>query len=170
MKKQLNIDSSVFIAEGTKIIGKVTIGKKSSVWYNCVIRSDFTETVVIIGENTNIQDGSVIHLDHEDSTIIGNNVTIGHKCILHGCTVEDGALIGMGAILLNGSIIGKNAIVAAGSVIKQNGIVEPNTLYAGIPAKKIRNLSDEQAMSGRKIAGDYIKTATKHKNNEFESH
>jgi carbonic anhydrase/acetyltransferase-like protein (isoleucine patch superfamily) len=170
MKKQLNIDKSVFVADGAKIVGKVTIGKDSSIWYNCVIRSDFKNTEVIIGDNTNLQDGSVVHLDHKDSAIIGNNVTIGHKCIIHGCTIEDGALIGMGAILLNGSKIGENSIIAAGSVVKQGCIVEPNSLYARIPAKKMKDLSEEQAMTGRRIADDYAKVAKKHKNNEFESY
>ena len=168
MKQQLNIDESAFIADGAKIVGKVTIGKNSSVWYNCVIRSDFEETEVLIGDNTNLQDGSVVHLDYKDSAIIGSNVTIGHKCIIHGCTIEDGALIGMGAILLNGSKIGKNSIIAAGSVVKEGCIVEPNSLYARIPAKKMKDLSEEQAMSGKIIADNYAEVAKKHRNNEFE--
>ncbi|MCF7792218.1 MAG: gamma carbonic anhydrase family protein [Victivallales bacterium] len=170
MEKQLNIDSTAFIAEGVKIIGEVCIGENSSVWYNSVIRSDYEETSVVIGKNTNIQDGSVVHLDAVNSTFIGDEVTIGHKCIIHGCTVEDGALIGMGAVILNGAVVGKNAIIAAGSVVKEGCIVEPNTLYAGIPAKKMKDLSEKQAESGRRIAEDYSKMAQKHKTENFETY
>ena len=170
MGKQIQISDTAFIADGTKIVGKVKIGDKTSIWYNCVIRSDYANTEVIIGSNSNIQDGSVVHLDATDSAIVGDNVTIGHNCIIHGCTIDDGALIGMGAILLNGSKIGKNAIIAAGSVVKQGCVVEPNTLYAGIPAKKIRDLSAEQALSGRHIADDYMELAVMHSTDKFEKY
>ncbi|MCC6095784.1 MAG: gamma carbonic anhydrase family protein, partial [Eubacterium sp.] len=133
------IDSSVFQAEGSRIIGDVTIGNASSVWYNAVIRG--LPSQITIGARTNVQDNVVIHGDPEDPVQIGDDVTIGHGAIVHGCTIHNNSLIGMGAIILNGAVIGSNCIVGAGSLVTQNRTIPNNTLVYGNPARVIRNLT-----------------------------
>ncbi|MGK0289319.1 MAG: carbonic anhydrase/acetyltransferase-like protein (isoleucine patch superfamily) [bacterium] len=127
------IDNSVFCAPSADIIGRVSIGKNSSVWFNTVIRGD-TDPITI-GNDTNIQDLSMCHADPNQPLIIGNQVTVGHRCILHGCTIEDLCLIGMGAIIMNGAKIGKGSIVGAGAVVLENTIIPPYSLVTGSPAK-----------------------------------
>lgn len=134
---------SVFLASGSKIIGDVTIGKQSSVWYNTVVRGDVN--YVTIGEMTNIQDCSMLHVTtHTHPLIIGNKVTIGHSVKLHGCTLQDLSFIGIGAIVLDGAIIESKSMVAAGAVVKPGFIVPTGKLVAGVPAKVIRDLSDDE--------------------------
>ena len=116
--KMPHIDQSVYVAEGAKIIGDVTIGLEASIWFNCVLRGDID--YIQIGQRTNIQDGTIIHLDHGFPCVVGNDVTIGHRAIIHGCTIESGAMISMGATILTGSRIGKNAIIGAGSTITED--------------------------------------------------
>lgn len=137
------IDSGVVIFPGARIIGEVEIGKGSSVWYNSVIRGDVN--YVKIGELTNIQDGSILHVTGEGfPLVIGNKVTIGHNAVLHACTIEDHCLIGMGAILLDGAVISKFSMIAAGAVVPPNLLTESYKLYAGIPAKPVRNLTKDE--------------------------
>jgi carbonic anhydrase/acetyltransferase-like protein (isoleucine patch superfamily) len=137
------IDKSVFLAPGVKIVGDVTIGKNSSVWYNTVIRGDVH--YVKIGECTNVQDLSMLHVTNGRYPLnIGNRVTIGHCVKLHGCTIKDVALIGIGAIVLDGAVVEERSIVAAGAVVKPNFIVPSGKLVAGVPAKVIRNLTAEE--------------------------
>lgn len=137
------IDKSAFIAPGCHIIGDVTIGKQVGIWFNTVIRGDVEP--IVIGDYTNIQDGSVIHVTRRKAkTTIGSYVTIGHKAMLHGCTIEDYAFIGMGSIILDGAIIESRAMVAAGAVITPNKIVKSGELWAGNPAKFMRKLSQEE--------------------------
>lgn len=169
MKNIPQIDKSAYIADGARIMGDVKIGKESSVWYNCVIRSDIPNTNIIIGERTNIQDGSVIHNDHNKSTIIGNNVTVGHNCIIHGCVIEDECLIGMGAIILSGALIKKGAIVGAGAVVKENAVIEANTLAVGIPAKQIKTLDDIARRHTLENAEEYVRTAKEHLEGKYPS-
>ncbi|MEI6055591.1 MAG: gamma carbonic anhydrase family protein [Lentisphaerota bacterium] len=169
MKNIPQIDKSAYIAEGARIMGDVKIGKKSSVWYNCVIRSDIPNTNIIIGERTNIQDGSVIHNDHNKSTIIGNNVTVGHNCIIHGCVIEDECLIGMGAIILSGALIEKGAIVGAGAVVKENAVIGANTLAVGIPAKQIKTLDCNARKHTLENAEEYVRTAKEHLEGKYQS-
>ena len=138
-----NIDDSVFLASGVKIVGDVTIGKGSSIWYNTVIRGDVH--YVKIGELTNVQDLCMLHVTNGRYPLnIGNRVTIGHSVKLHGCTIRDLALIGIGAIVLDGAIVEEKTIVAAGAVVKPNFIVPSGKLVAGVPAKVIRDLSAEE--------------------------
>jgi len=138
-----NVHSSVFIASGAKIIGDVEIGKDSSVWYNAVIRGDVN--FIKIGELTNVQDSSMFHVTHETNPlIIGNKVTIGHSVTLHGCTINDLCLIGMGAVVLDGAVIESQSVVAAGAVVTPNFTVPSGTLAAGIPAKIIRPLKESE--------------------------
>ena len=164
------IHNTAFIAEGVKITGNVIIKKDASVWYNSVIRCDVEKTKIEIGERTNIQDGSVVHIDYNKSAIIGNDVTIGHNCIVHACTIEDGCLIGMGAIILSGAHIKKGAIVGAGAVVKENMIVEENTLVVGIPAKQVKILSPGTYMHNIQHAADYAQFGKKHKSGKYPVH
>ena len=136
--KMPQIDQSVYVAEGAKIIGDVTIGLEASIWFNCVLRGDID--YIQIGQRTNIQDGTIVHLDHGFPCVVGNDVTIGHRAIIHGCTIESGAMISMGATILTGARIGKNAIIGAGAVVISD--VPPFQIAAGVPAKIIRDRRD----------------------------
>ncbi|GAB4133407.1 MAG: gamma carbonic anhydrase family protein [Ignavibacteriales bacterium] len=137
------ISDSVFVADGAIVIGDVEIGKQSSVWYNCVIRGDVN--YIRIGEFTNIQDLSMLHVTNKLFPLkIGNRVTIGHSVKLHGCTIEDLALIGIGAVVLDGAVIKSNSIVAAGSVVKPGFVVPEKVLVAGVPAKIVRQLTQDE--------------------------
>ena len=137
------LDDTVFLASGVKIIGDVTIGKNSSVWYNCVIRGDVH--YVKIGEDTNIQDLSMLHVTNNRFPLnIGNKVTIGHSVKLHGCTINDLSLIGIGAVVLDGAIVEERALVAAGTVIRPGFVVPSGKMVAGVPGKIIRDLSQAE--------------------------
>ena len=150
------ISEDCFIAENATIIGEVTVGKYCSIWFNAVIRGDVH--YIKIGDKVNIQDGAVIHATYKKSpTTIGNNVSIGHNAIVHGCTIHDNVLIGMGSIVMDDCIIESNSIIAAGAVVTKNTIVESGSIYGGIPAKKIKDIS-EDLISGEinRIADNYI--------------
>ncbi len=150
----------VYIAEGAKVIGNVSIGKFSSLWYNSVVRGDINR--ITIGEKTNVQDNSVIHIANDQPTIIGDNVTIGHNAIIHGCTIEDGVLIGMGAIILNGAVIQKGSVIAAGTLIKEKEVVPPFSLYVGVPGRKIKALSEESYNNNLGWAEKYYQLSLRH--------
>lgn len=135
------IDETAWIASNATVLGQVKIGRLSSVYYGCVLRGDGDR--IEIGEETNIQDNSVLHTDHGDPCIIGDRVTVGHCALVHACTVEEDAMIGMGAIVLSKSKIGKGALIAAGSVVKEKTEVPPHTLWAGNPAKQIREIDEK---------------------------
>ncbi len=150
------IHETVFLASGVKVIGDVKIGKESSVWYNSVIRGDVH--YVKIGEMTNIQDCSMLHVTNGKYPLnIGNKVTVGHSVKLHGCTIEDMTLIGIGAIILDGAVIKEKSMVAAGAVIKPGFIVPTGKLAAGIPAKIVRELSEEEMIDFERSAERYKK-------------
>lgn len=153
-----NIAEWVYIAEGVQIIGDVEIGENSSVWYNAVIRGDSNK--IVIGENTNIQDNAVLHENHENALVIGDNVTIGHGAIVHGCTVGNNVLIGMGAIILDGAVIEKNCIIGAGALVTQNKVIPEGSLVFGNPAKVIRQLTEEEKDSILKNANQYADEAS----------
>ena len=155
------IDESVFVAESADVIGEVTIKKNASIWYNVVIRGD--EQPIVIGENTNIQDGSVVHTGWDEPTTIGNNVTVGHKALVHGCKIGDNTLIGMGAIVLDGAEIGEFTLLGAGSLVPPGKKIPSGVLAMGSPAKVIRELSDEEKESITKSALNYVENANKHK-------
>jgi len=148
------IDSSAWIAPSADIIGKVSIGEDSSVWFQCVIRSDVNE--VIIGKNSNIQDLSCIHTDVDSKTIIGDNVTIGHKVMLHGCIIENNCLIGMSATILDNAVIGEGSIVGANSLVTSGKKFPPKSLIMGSPAKVVRELSNEEVEGLIKHAASYV--------------
>ena len=155
------IDESVFIAESADIIGDVVINKNSSVWYNVVIRGD--EQPIRVGENTNIQDGCVVHTGWDIPTEIGNNVTIGHKALIHGCKIGDNTLIGMGSIVLDNAEVGDYVLLGAGSLVPPGKKIPSGVLAMGSPAKVIRELTDAEKESIRKSAIDYIESGKKHK-------
>lgn len=151
------IHESVFIAENAVIIGDVEIGAQASVWYNCVLRGDVN--YIRIGAGTNIQDGTIIHVSRgaEFPTIIENNVTVGHSATIHGCYIETGSLIGIGAIILDGARIGKNSLIAAGSLVTPNTIIPERSFVLGVPARVKRELSDEEIADLQKFWENYIK-------------
>ncbi|MBS4032270.1 MAG: gamma carbonic anhydrase family protein [Clostridiales bacterium] len=155
------IAEDVFIAPGVHIIGRVFIDQGSSIWFNTVIRADINK--VRIGKYTNIQDNSVVHVDPGYPTVIGDYVLVGHKAVLHGCTVGNGALIGMGAILLDGARIGENALVAAGAVVREGGEVPAGTLAVGTPARVIRELKPEEITRIRQVTEDYARRAQEYR-------
>ncbi len=153
-----NIHKSAFIAPTASIIGNVTIGKGSGIWFNCVIRGDVEP--ISIGDNTNIQDGTVIHCTRNGgNTIIGNNVTIGHKALIHAAKLEDACFVGMGAIIMDNSIIETGAMVAAGSLVTPNKLIRKGEIWAGNPAKFFRNLTEEEANFIMISANNYLKHA-----------
>ena len=153
--KKPQIDEQAVVADGAVVLGDVTIEKNASVWYNAVIRGDVNS--ISIGEGTNIQDLAVLHVDTDAPLSIGKNVTIGHGAILHGCTIKDQALIGMGAIVLNGAEIGKGSMIAAGALVPQNTVVPDGALYMGNPARFRRMLTEEELTANLKNAANYIK-------------
>jgi carbonic anhydrase/acetyltransferase-like protein (isoleucine patch superfamily) len=135
--------SNCFLAENATVTGEVVMGDECSVWFNAVIRGDVNS--ISIGNKVNVQDGAVIHCTYQKAkTVIGDFCSIGHNAIVHGCTLENNVLIGMGAIVMDHSIIGHHSIIAAGALIPENTFVEPFSLYAGVPAKKIKSISEEQ--------------------------
>jgi len=145
-----------FIAPNATIVGDVVMGDQCSVWFNAVIRGDVNS--IRMGNKVNVQDGAVIHCTYEKTkTIVGNNVSIGHNAIVHGCTVEDNVLIGMGAIVMDNAYIGSNTIIAAGAVVLEGTKVEPGSIYAGVPAKKVKDIS-QTLISGEidRIANNYL--------------
>ncbi len=147
------LDKTVFVAPGARIIGRVVIGAYSSVWYNVVIRGDADE--VQIGSGTNIQDGAVLHEDGGSPLVIGDNVTVAHSATLHGCHVGDGAMIGMGAIVLSGAKIGSQSVVGAGSLVLGGKEIPPRSLVMGSPAEVVRELTPQDIEKFSKMARRY---------------
>ena len=145
-----------FFADTATVVGDVTIGDFCSIWFNTVIRGDVNK--IRIGNNVNIQDGSVVHATYKKtSTLIGNHVSIGHNSIIHGSMIDDFVLVGMGSIVMDNSKISSNTIIAAGSVIIENTLVEPNSIYGGIPAKKIKNIDQSKSKKEiERIAKNYL--------------
>lgn len=158
------IDESAFVAEGAVVIGDVTIGRDASIWYNCVVRGDVNS--ISIGDRSNIQDLSMLHVTHKKHAddpgaplIIGDDVTVGHSVTLHGCTIEDGAFIGMQAMIMDKAVVGKGALVGARALVTEGTVIPPATLWVGAPARYKRDLTpDEVAWLGRS-AGNYVKYA-----------
>lgn len=150
------IPETCFIAPNATIVGDVVMGDECSVWFNAVVRGDVNS--IRMGNKVNIQDGACIHATYEKTKVdLGNNVSIGHNAIVHGCTVHDNVLIGMGAIVMDNVEIGSNTIIAAGAVVLENTKVESGTIYAGVPAKKVKNISPEMIKGEiERIANNYI--------------
>jgi gamma-carbonic anhydrase len=165
-EKAPKIHESAFIAENAVIIGDVEIGEGASVWYGCVLRGDVN--YIRIGAKTNIQDMSMIHVSRGEDypTIIEEEVTVGHSVTLHGCYVEKGSLIGIGAIILDGARIGANSLIAAGSLVTPNTMIPPCSFVLGSPARVKRELSDEEIPDLQKFWQNYVKLSETYKNEE----
>jgi len=150
------IGKNVFLAENATIIGDVEMGDDCSIWFNAVLRGDVNS--IRIGNKVNIQDGSVLHTLYEKSTVeIGNNVSVGHNVTIHGAKIEDNVLVGIGSTILDHAIIGSNSIIAANSLVLSGTKVEPNSVYAGVPAKKVKDIEPEQTSEMiNKIANNYL--------------
>jgi carbonic anhydrase/acetyltransferase-like protein (isoleucine patch superfamily) len=153
-----------FIAPNATIVGQVVAGNDCSFWFNAVVRGDVNS--ITMGNKVNIQDGAVIHCTYQKTKVVlGNNVSIGHNAIVHGCTVHDNVLIGMGAIIMDNVVIHENCIIAAGAVVLENTVVEAGSVYAGIPAKKVKQLSEELFKGEvQRIANNYLMYSTWFKN------
>ena len=161
--KTPNIPKDCFVAENATIIGDVSFGDDCSVWFNAIVRGDVH--FITIGNKVNIQDGAIIHCTYQKHpTIIGNNVSIGHNAIVHGCTVHDNVLIGMGAIVMDNCVIESNSIIAAGAVVTQNTVVTSGSIYAGVPAKKVKDI-DQSDFAGEieRISNNYVLYASWYK-------
>lgn len=152
-----DIEPSAWIAESADCIGNIKLKANSSVWFGAVLRGD--NELIELGEGSNIQDGCVCHTDPGFPLTIGANVTVGHKAILHGCTIEDDALIGMGATILNGAVIGKGSVIGAGALVGEGKIIPPGVLVVGIPGKIMRELTVEQQALARQGAKRYVENA-----------
>jgi carbonic anhydrase/acetyltransferase-like protein (isoleucine patch superfamily) len=143
-----------FLADNAVVVGEVVMGDNCTVWFNAVVRGDVN--TIIIGNNTNIQDGAIIHCTYQKSkTVIGNNVSIAHNAIVHGCTVEDNVLIGMGAIIMDDAVIGTGSVIAAGAIILPKTHVEPDSVYAGVPAKRVKDTGAEMKEVIQRTARNY---------------
>ncbi len=151
--------NDVFLAENAVVIGDVVMGDQCSVWYSAVVRGDVNS--IRIGDRVNVQDGAVLHCTYERTGLtIGNDVSIGHNAIVHGCTIEDKVLVGMGAIVMDHAVIGAGSVIAAGAVVLQNTIVEPGSLMAGVPAKRVRAVGPDLSQNEiERIAANYLKYA-----------
>jgi len=156
------VAESVFVADTARVVGDVEIGEEASVWYGSVLRGDVGS--IRVGARSNIQDLSMLHMSLGISnTVIGEDVTVGHRVVIHGARIGDGALIGMGAILLDNCEIGAEALVAAGAVVTANMKVPPRTLVVGMPAKVLRDLSEDEWQQGRLLAARYVEVAKAHR-------
>lgn len=156
-----NVHPQSWIAPNAAVIGQVTIERNVSIWWNCTLRGD--TDLLHVGENTNIQDGSVLHTDEGVPMHIGNDVTVGHLVMLHGCTVGDGSLIGIGSVILNRAVIGKGCIVGANTLIPEGKVFPDKVLIVGSPGKVVRELSDEDVAKLKKSAEHYVDNARRYR-------
>lgn len=152
-----DIHPDAWVAPNASVIGKVRIAEDANVWFGAVMRGDIDE--IVLGARSNLQDNAVIHTEAGNPTVIGTDVSIGHGAVVHGCTVEDGCLIGMNSTVLNGAVIGANSLVAAGAVVLEGTVVPPRSLVAGVPAKVRRELSDEEVAGLLGNSGRYVPRA-----------
>jgi carbonic anhydrase/acetyltransferase-like protein (isoleucine patch superfamily) len=150
-----------WVADSATVLGRVVLGEQSSVWYGAVLRGD--NDSITLGRRVNVQDGSVLHTDHGFPLVLGDDVSVGHQAMLHGCTVGEGSLIGIQAVVLNGARIGRNCLVGAGSVVTEGKTFPDNSLILGSPAKAVRELSPEQAARMRGAAVHYVENAPRHR-------
>lgn len=159
------IHDTAFVAPGAVVIGDVEIGPEASVWYGCVLRADMNR--IVVGARTNVQDGSIVHVDSPavggTPVLLGENALIGHRCMLHGCTVEDEGFVGMGATLLDGSRVERGGFLAAGGFLSNGKTVPAGELWGGLPAKKLRTLRDSEMMMARLGAAHYVHEASAHR-------
>jgi carbonic anhydrase/acetyltransferase-like protein (isoleucine patch superfamily) len=164
----LNLHPTAFIASSADVMGDVSLGEDASVWYHAVLRGDISP--IVVGARSNIQDLTMIHVDEGVPCIIGADVGVGHRCVLHGCTIEDGCLIGMGAVLLNNVHVGAGSVIGAGAVVPEGVRIPPGSLVMGVPAKVVRPVDD--ALRGRMRLGieHYVRLARLHAQGRFPLH
>ena len=155
------VDASAWVASSADLLGDVRIGARSSVWYQCVLRADIER--IRIGEESNLQDGVIIHMASDIPTLVGDRVCVGHRALLHACTVEDEVLIGMGAIIMDGAVIGEGSIVAAGALVTKGTQIPANSLVMGTPAKVIRRVTESERSSIPTLAAKYVALAAQHR-------
>ncbi len=161
----MNIHPTAWVAPSADLMGDITLSEDASVWYQCVLRGDIG--AISVGARSNIQDLSMVHVDEGVPCIIGADVGVGHRCILHGCTIEDGCLIGMGAVLLNNVHVGRGSVIGAGAVVPEGVHVPPGSLVMGVPAKVIRPVDDVLKGRIRATAEHYVELARRHRSGEF---
>ena len=158
------LNNPSFVASNASVIGDVVLYKDSNIWFNAVLRADINK--IEVGEGSNIQDGTVVHVDHDKPVVIGKHVTVGHNVTLHGCTIGDNALIGMGSILLDACVIGENSIIGAGAVVTQGTVIPADSLVLGSPAKVKREVTEEEKQKVKKNALLYIDLGKKYSRGE----
>ncbi|GGH38948.1 gamma carbonic anhydrase family protein [Microbacterium album] len=154
------IHPDAFVADGARVSGAVVLGERASVWYNAVVRGDIAP--ISVGAGSNIQDNVSVHVDAAHPVVIGEGVSVGHNAVVHGCTIGDGALIGMGSVVLSGAVIGAGSLVAGGAVVLEGTEIPPRSLVAGVPAKVRRELTDEEVDRLRSNAERYLAIAERH--------
>ena len=157
----IHIHPTAFIAPGALVMGDVTLGAQASVWYGCILRGDMDR--IVVGEQTNLQDGSIVHVDDGRPALIGARVGVGHRAVIHGCTIEDDCLIGMGSVLLNGVVIGAGSVVAAGAVVPEGLTVPPGSLVMGVPGRVTRPVDDALRDRIRGTWQHYVEQAERHR-------
>ncbi|MBR5228774.1 MAG: gamma carbonic anhydrase family protein [Firmicutes bacterium] len=160
------IAESAFIAENATILGNVEIGEEVGIWYNAVLRGDFN--LIKIGDRCNVQDNVVVHVTENSPCTLGNGVSLGHGAIIHGATIEDNVLVGMGAVVMDNAVIGANSIIAAGAVVSGGAVIPPNSLVVGVPGKVKKELPPEAA-GGKKNADVYVELRRMHKAEDWEA-
>lgn len=161
LEKKPELGEDVFIAPGAQVIGGVRLGKQASVWYNAVVRGDINE--IAIGERTNIQDGSVIHVESKRACVIGSDVVVGHHVNLHACVIEDAVLIGIGAIVLSGAVVGKGSVIGAGALVLEGQVIPPNSVAVGSPARVIKPADADAVENHIRLAAKYVELARRHR-------
>lgn len=162
------VDPSAYVFDNAVVIGKVMIGADSSVWPGCVLRGDVEN--ILIGEGTNIQDGTIIHTNYGMPSIIGKGVVVGHRAVLHGCRIGDRCLIGMGAVVLDGAVVGDDCIIGAGALVTEKAVIPSGSLVLGVPGKVARQVNDEEKEKIAKNAREYIVFAAIHKREAEKTH
>lgn len=156
-----DVDPGAWTADSATLVGDVRVGAGSSVWYSAVLRAEYAS--ITVGERTNLQDGAVVHVDAGFPAVLGDGVSVGHGAVLHGCTVEDGCLVGMHATVLNGAVVGAGSLVAAGALVLEGAVVPPGSLVAGVPAKVRRPLTPEEGEGLALNAAVYVELAERHR-------
>lgn len=161
----MNLHPSAWVAPSADVMGDVTLGEDASVWYQCVLRGDIAP--IVLGPRSNLQDLTMVHVDEGVPCTIGADVGVGHRCILHGCTIEDGCLIGMGAVLLNNVHVGAGSVIGAGAVVTEGMRIPPGSLVLGVPAKVVRQVDEALRGRVRLTSEHYVALARRHRAGEF---
>lgn len=151
------LDPSVYVAAGAVVVGAVEVGADASIWFNCVLRGDINH--IVIGAQTNVQDGTIVHVSDDFAAVVGERVSIGHRAIIHACTVGDETLVGMGAIIMDGAVIGPRCVIGAGALVTKQMHVPEGSLVLGSPAKVVRMLSLEEQQQNKALAAKYVESS-----------